>query len=127
MKILFYLYFSLASLVPKKAMLGKWHVSFTWMFILTYLLYLGIFIFLQQLFHYKIVTTKLSAYLFGGGGGVLIFILLGIIIFRPAKLIHMRKKFYKIPKWLFKLSGILYILFCFIVGMGLGIVSTKLL
>jgi len=119
MKILFYLYFSLASLVPKNAMLGKWQVACTWLFILTYLLFFGILVFLQQLMHYKPENPKLAAYLIYGGVGVFLFVFLRIIILKPVKLIQLRKKYNKIPKWKLQLSGILYILFCFIVGIGL--------
>ena len=112
--------------MPKNAMLGKWNVACSWLFILKYSLFIGISIFLQQLTHYKPENPKLFAYLFAGRIGVLLFASLRIIILKPAKLIHLRKKYNKIPKWKLKLSGILYILFCFIVGTGLMLVDIKL-
>ena len=116
----------MASLVPKNAMLGKWQVACSWLFILKYLLFIGIYAFFQQLTHYKPENPKLYAWLVYGGMGIFLFVFLRIIILKPAKLIQLRKKYNKIPKWQLKLSGILYILFCFTVGLGLGIISTEL-
>jgi len=124
MKILFYLYFSLASLVPKNALYGKWQAACIWLFILKILLFIGIYAFFQKLTHYKPENAKLYAYLVFGVMGLFLFVILRIIILKPVKLIQLKKKYNKIPKWKLQLSGILYILFCFIVGLGLGIFST---
>jgi len=105
-------------------MLGKWNVSCTLLFICLYILYSGILIFFQQLAHYKPENPQLAAYLVYGGMGVFLFLFLRVVILKPVQLIQLRKKYNKIPKWILKLSGILFILFCYIVGLGLIFIAT---
>jgi hypothetical protein len=126
MKILYFIYFSIASLMPKKAMLGKWQASCTLLFIFTYLLVISILLCFQQLIHFKPANTKLFVYLFYGGFGAFLFIFLRIIILKPLKLINLRNKFSKIPKWKLKLTGILYIIFSYVMALGLMIIANKM-
>ena len=126
MKVLYFIYFSIASLVPKKAILGKWQASCTLLFIFAYLLFFGIFAFFQKLMHFKLINTDSQVVLIYGGMGLLLFLFLRIKILKPVKLINLRKEFSKIPKWKLKLTGILYIIFSYVVGIGLGIISSKM-
>jgi len=114
-----FIYFCIYSFVPNKAIFGKRDVACTFLSSFTAMLLLGLCGFLSIVFKIKINAVLLTLALFGG-----LFILTRVIYLKPAKLRSMHRRFRKIPKWLLKTIGIMYLLFCFGSFVFLAIITT---
>ncbi|MDR0367735.1 MAG: hypothetical protein LBH82_01170 [Bacteroidales bacterium] len=117
-----FIYFCIYSVVPDKAILGKRDGACTLFGIFTATLLLFLFGFCERIFQFEINGKLLTIVLFGG-----LFILTRMFFLRPAKFISMHRRFRKIPKWLLKTIGIIYLLLCFFVPMGLDLFFGKYL
>ena len=103
-----FIYFSIYSFVPDKAIFGKRDVACTLFSSFTALLLLTLAICCALVFEYKVNVTLFGIILFGG-----LFVLTRMIYLKPAKFRRMHRRFRKIPKCLLKIIGILYIGICF--------------
>jgi len=115
-----FIYFCIYSFVPDKAIFGKRDVACTFLSSFSAFLILGVFCFCIKTFKINIHFSLI---------GILILfscllILARIIFLKPVKFRSMHRRFRKIPKWLLKTIGIMYILFCFIGFIFLLIVSS---
>jgi hypothetical protein len=115
-----FLYFCIYSFVPDKAIFGKRDVACTFLSSFTAILSFLLFIQCALIFHFKINVALCGVILFGG-----LFVLTRVIYLKPAKFRSMHRRFRKIPKWLLKTIGILYLLLCFFIPMGLHIYLGK--
>jgi len=118
-----FIYFSIYSFVPNKAIFGKRDVACTLYSSYSSFLILGLWALLEYLFEYKPVNAKIytaivCVIIFGG-----LWFLIRKIYLKPAKFRSMHRRFRKIPKWLLKLISVLYMLFCFV---ALAFILTKL-
>jgi len=116
-----FIYFSIYTLIPDEAILGKRDGACTLFSSLFALFLLLLFMDCMLIFEFKMnekLLVILAIALFGG-----LFILARVIYLKPAKLRSMHRKFRKIPKWLLKTIGIMYLLLWFFVPMGLYIFS----
>ena len=64
--------------------------------------------------------VELGILLFGG-----LFILARVIYLKPAKLKYMHRRLRKIPKWLLKAIGVLYLILCFVGSFSLRVFTYK--
>ena len=103
-----FIYFCIYSFVPDKAIFGKRDVACTFLSTFTGAFLLGLFGICVRIFHFEINISLVSIILFGG-----LFVLARVVYLKPAKLRSMHRRFRKIPKWLLKIIGILYVLLCF--------------
>jgi len=103
-----FIYFSIYSFVPDKAIFGKRDVACTFFSIYTAMFVLGLFCLCMKVFQFEISIALLCILLFGG-----LFILTRITYLKPLKFKNLHCRFRKIPLWLLKTIGILYVLFCF--------------
>jgi len=103
-----FIYFSIYSFVPDKAIFGKRDVACTLFSSFTTLLLLGLFGICVRIFKLEINIALVSIVFFCG-----LFVLTRVVYLKPAKLRDIHRRFRKMPKWLLKTIGILYILFCF--------------
>jgi len=115
-----FIYFSIYSFVPDKAIFGKRDVACTLFSSFTALFFYIFIINCAVIFEFSINLVVLAIVLFGG-----LFILARVIYLKPAKLRIMHRRFRKISKWILKTIGILYLLLCFIGIMLLRILSYK--
>jgi hypothetical protein len=127
MRILWFIYFSIASLAIKRNVFGRWQGSCTSLFCCTYILIFGIAIYFQRLINFKPENALLWASILYGGGGVILFILLRCLFLKPKKILFYKEKFKTVPKWLFRIIGISYLLGCIIMGTMLGIMSNSMI
>jgi hypothetical protein len=102
-----FIYFCIYSFVPDKAIFGKRDVACTFFSSFSAMFLMGVCNLSQVILNYRINPLFLTVILFGG-----LFILVRIIYLNPAKFRSMHRRFRKIPKWFFKMIGIMYILFC---------------
>ena len=125
MKVLYFIYFSIVSLMPKSNMF-KWQSTYVFFSIYTAFFLFCIYLVFTGIIDFNPPNTKFHiifvvSILFGGS-----FILFKFLfLMNPLKVINMRKKFKKIPKWLFKVVGVLYCLVSFVGGMILLILYDK--
>jgi len=117
-----FIYFSLYSFVPDKAIFGKRDVACTLFSSFTALFLCVLFTYCAVIIDFYINLVALVIVLFGG-----LFILARVIYLRPAKLKSMHRRFRKIPKWILKTIGILYPLICFVGVILMGILSSSIL
>jgi len=103
-----FIYFCIYSFVPDKAIFGKRDVACTFLSSFTALFLLGICGLLAIVFKIEINAALITIALFGS-----LIVLARVIYLKPAKLRSLHRRFRKIPKWLLKIIGIMYILFCF--------------
>ena len=118
-----FIYFSIYTLVPNKAIFGKRDVACTFYSSFSSLLVLGLWALIEYFFEYKPANTKIyeatvCIIIFGG-----LWFLIRKIYLKPAKFRSMHRRFRKIPKWLLKFIGVLYMLFCFV---AFAFILTKL-
>jgi hypothetical protein len=116
-----FIYFSLYTLVPDKAIFGKRDVACTYYSLFTGMFMMGLWMIAHNLLKYHSNNTKLYAgivvvTIFGG-----LFVLIRRIYLTPEKFRYMHRKFRKIPKWLLKIVGIFYMPFCFAFLVTIGI------
>ena len=104
-----FIYFSIYSFVPDKAIFGKRDVACTFLSSFTALFLLGLFVLCTMIFELNVNVTLLAIVLF-----VSLIVLTRVIYLNSAKLKSMHRRFRKVPKWLLKTIGIIYILFCFV-------------
>ena len=116
-----FIYFSIYSFVPDKAIFGKRDVACTFLSCSTAMFLLGLFCLSEVFLNYRINLAFATTVLIGG-----LFILARVIYLKPAKLRSMHRRFRKIPKWGLKTVGILYVLLCF-VGFVLCIMKVSLI
>jgi len=123
MIVLDFIFFSLYTLVPDKAVLGKRHgacglfSNFSTFFLLVpFLVCVKAFQF-EVNFLFKVNLLLILILLFVG-----LYILARVIFLRSKKLMSMYRRFGNIPKWVLKTIGILYILFCFVSFVSCGII-----
>jgi len=114
-----FIYFCIYSLVPDKAIFGKRDVACTLFSSFTAILLLGLFTTCEIVFNFRLNSIILAVVLFGG-----LFILARVIYLKSEKFRKMHRKFRKIPKWLLKTTGILYLLFCFGSFVFLAVITT---
>jgi len=117
-----FIYFCIYSFVPDKAIFGKRDVACTLFASFTALFLFLLFIQYAKIYNLEYNLAFFTITLFGG-----LFILARVIYLKPAKLRNMHRRFRKIPKWLLKTIGIMYLLLCFFIPMGLHIFSVKYL
>jgi len=104
-----FIYFCIYSFVPDKAIFGKSDVACTFLSIFTSAFLLGLFGLYVKVIKFEVNLLIVTIVLFGG-----LFLLVRKIFLQPLKFRKMHCRFRKIPKWLLKTLGIMYILFCFI-------------
>ena len=104
-----FIYFSIYSFVPDKAIFGKRDVACTLLSIYTAFLLLGLYMICHVAFNFKIHLLIICIVLPAG-----LIVLTSKVFLKPAKFRKMHRRFGKIPKWLLKTIGIMYILFCFV-------------
>ena len=104
-----FIYFSIYSFVPDKAIFGKRDVACTFFACFTAMILLGLFATCEIAFNFRINSVAITIVLFGG-----LIILTRNIFLKPAKLRCMHRRFRKIPKLVLKTIGILYLVFCFV-------------
>ena len=119
-----FIYFSIYTLIPDKAILGKRDGSCTLFSSFTALFLSLFFMDCMLIFNFRInsITLLITIIILFGG----LFILARIIYLKPAKFRNMYRKFRKIPKWLLKTNAIMYLLLCVYVPMGLHIFYCRL-
>jgi len=109
-----FIYFCIYSLVPDEHPLKKRNVACILFVISTGLLLEGLFL----------ICAKLCNFKFHNGFNLLLFMILlfgsvtiltRMIFLKPEKFRSMHRRFRKIPKWLLKMIGIMYYVFCFVV------------
>ena len=115
-----FIYFCIYSFVPDKAIFGKRDVACTFFSCYTALFLLFLFNECALIFGFKINAALLCIALFGG-----LFVLARVIYLKPKKLRSMHRRFRKIPKWLLKTIGIMYLLLCFIGVIVVRVITFK--
>lgn len=121
MTIFDFIYFCIYSFVPDKAIFGKRDVACTLFSSFTATFFSFFIVNCALIFKFKVNVTLLCIVLFGG-----LFVLTRVIYLKPAKLRSIHRRFRKIPKWLLKTIGIMYIPFCFFGSMFFSILETKI-
>ena len=114
-----FIYFCIYSFVPDKAIFGKRDVACTFLAISTSVFLMGLLTIFALRFKFEINATLSVIILLGS-----LFILARMIFLKPTKFRNMHHRFRKIPKWLLKTIGILYVLFCFASFVFCGIVTS---
>ena len=104
-----FIYFCIYSFVPDKAIFGKRDVACTLLAIFTAFPLFGLYLFCHIAFNYKIHLLIVCIVLFAG-----LTVLTSKIFLKPKKFKSMHHRFRKIPKWILKTIGILYLVFCFV-------------
>jgi uncharacterized membrane protein YjjP (DUF1212 family) len=104
-----FIYFSIYTLVPDKAIFGKRDVACTYYSSFTALFLFMLFINCAVVFKLRISVALSAIMLFGG-----LFILARVIYLKPEKFKSMHRRFRRIPKWLLKTMGIMYMVLCFV-------------
>jgi len=109
-----FIYFSIYSFVPDKAIFGKRDVACTLFSSCSSFFILGLCALFEYYFGYSPNNSKryvmiLVIIIFGS-----LFFLIRIIYLNPKKIKKINEKFKKIPIWALKLIGIFYVFFCFI-------------
>lgn len=117
-----FIYFSIYSFVPDKAIFGKRDVACTLYSSFSTLFLLFFFGACALIFEFKINATLLGIMLFA-----VLFILTRIIYLKPTKFRNMHRRFRKVPKWLLKTVGIMYLIFCFVGIIAITILTDKYL
>ena len=121
-----FIYFSIYTLVPNKAIFGKRDVACTYYSSFAALFLLFFFINCTRILEFRI-NIKLFVIILALGLAVGLFVLIRVIYLKPEKFKSMHRKFRKIPKWLLKTIGIMYIVFCFFGMIGISILTDKYL
>lgn len=117
-------FYGVLSIVPSKAIFGKFQVATTLFSTYTSFLIFGLILWCMK--NYEVPLTHL-------GLGVIVLIIFGtlFLLFRGVYLNDQGKerlfqRFHKSPKWMFKIIGIIYMLGCFICFVSLAIATSKL-
>jgi len=117
-----FIYFSIYSFVPDKAIFGKRDVACTLLSSFTALFLLAFVVNCALIFEFKVNVILLGILLFGS-----LFILTRRIFLKPEKFRSMHRRFRKIPKWLLKTIGVLYLIFCFVGLVSITVFTYKYL
>jgi hypothetical protein len=117
-----FIYFCIYSFIPDKAIFGKRDVACTLYALLTATFLLFFSTCCSLIFEFKINLKVLGIILFVG-----LLILTNVIYLKQAKLRSMHRRFGKIPKWLLKTIGIMYLISCFFGSMLISILTYRYL
>lgn len=124
MLLLDFLYYCLLSIVPPKAIFGKIQVASTLFSSYTSFLIFGFSLWCMKKYDVPLTNIGIGVIvvlIFGG----LFFLFRGIYL-NDKKQERLSDKYNHLPKWLFKLIGILYMFVCFIGFVILAIATSKL-
>jgi len=107
-----FIYFCIYSFVPDKAIFGKRDVACTFFATFSSFVVFGICLMTRLIEKNTEKEIFLIDYLIVW---IILFILIRNFFLKPEKFRKMHRKFRKIPKWVLRTSGILYLLLCLII------------
>ena len=124
MALIDFIYYSILSIVPKKAIFGRRQVACTLFSSYLGFLSLSLNIWFSLIFNFLNNKYSLILYCVVFFGGF--FILFRYIYLNPQKIRYMENKYSKTPKILLKFIGISFLLFCFFSFVISGITGSKI-
>jgi uncharacterized membrane protein YidH (DUF202 family) len=116
-----FIYFCIYSFVPNKAIFGKRDVACTYLSCFTSMFLFGLFMICARLCKFELNNFHILLFI--------IILICGLIyltrmtFLKPKKFRSMHRRFRKIPQWLLKTIGIMYLFLCFFGLVGLIVFS----